>query len=130
MIGIANTLGHFVVVEKDFHLIFDKSMEKVSVELDVSKCLLVDLDIVCNDQVISQRLDYLNMPFRCNYCHETSHLRDTCTFLLHGLPLSKGFVACDHPSRSLPVVSPPTTPPVAPSPTGLYGSSSPTLMMI
>ena len=37
-------------------------MAKVLVEIDVSKGLLVELDIVCNDLVITQRLDYLNVP--------------------------------------------------------------------
>jgi hypothetical protein len=27
---------------------------------------------------IVQRLDYLRIPFRCSYCHETGHLRKTC----------------------------------------------------
>ena len=90
-IGLTNTLGRFVVVEKDFHLIFDKHMAWVLVELDISSGLLLEINIVCNDKVICQRLDYLNVPFRCNFCHETSHLRSTFTSLLHSLSRPNGF---------------------------------------
>ena len=47
-------------LENDFHLIFDKRMAKVLVEMDVSKGLLADIDIVCGDHVINQRLDCLH----------------------------------------------------------------------
>ena len=80
-----------MALEHDFHLIFDKRMAKVLVELDVSKGLLANIDIVCGDQVINQRLDYLNMSFKCNYCLNTGHLRNACTLLLHGTPVTRGF---------------------------------------
>ena len=126
LIGISNTLGCFIVVEKEFHLIFDKRMAKFLVELDVSKGLLAEIGIVCNNLVISQRLDYLNMPFICSVCHETGHLRNSCTSLLHGAPLHKGFLSLEPPSHSPLVVTPPQAPTEDPSPAGLYGSSSPT----
>ena len=89
--GLANFLRHFVALEKDFHLIFHKRMVRVLVELDVSKGLLVDIDIVCGKHIINQRLDYLHIPFRCNYCHDTGHLRRNCSLLLQGKPISQGF---------------------------------------
>ena len=72
--SLTNSLGCFIALEKDFHLIFDKRMARVLVELDVSKGILVEIDIVCDEKVICQRLDYLNVSFRSNLCHDTSHL--------------------------------------------------------
>ena len=80
--SLENSLGHFVALEKDFHLIFYKRMDKVLVELEISKGLLPDIDIVSGDHIINQMLDYLHMPFRCNYFHETRHLQNSCTLLL------------------------------------------------
>ena len=66
-------------------------MARVLVELDVSKGLLGDIDIVYGELIINQRLDYLHMLFRCNYCHDTGHLRKNCSLLLLGKPVSWGF---------------------------------------
>ena len=90
-ISFANTLGRFVALEKDFHLIFDKRMAKVLVEMDVSKGLLPDINIVCSISIFTQRLDYLNMPFRCSYYHETGDLRNKCSSLIHGHSLNLDF---------------------------------------
>ena len=64
-------------------------------ELDVSHGILPEIEIDCNSVVITQKLDYLRMPFRCSYCHETGHLRKSCSFLLQGIPLSVGFADTD-----------------------------------
>ena len=64
--GIANTMGRFVAVDDYFHHSFDKRMAQVLVEMDVSKGLLPDIDTVCNSSVFTQRMDYLNMPFKCS----------------------------------------------------------------
>ena len=101
-------------------------MAKVLIELDVSKGLLAEIDIVCNYIMFPQRLYYLSMSFRCIFCHETGHLRNSCTSLLHGTPLHKGFSVADPPSRSPMVGTPPKVSTKDPSPAGLYGSSSPT----
>ena len=42
--GIANTVGRFVALEDDFQSIFDKRMEKVMVELDISQGLPVEVE--------------------------------------------------------------------------------------
>ena len=68
--GLENSLGCFVVLEKDFHLIFDKQMARVLIELCVSKGLLAEIDIYYGEKVICQKLDYINIPFICGYCHE------------------------------------------------------------
>ena len=73
--GIANTIGRFVSLEKDFHTIFDKRTAKVLVELDVTYGLLLEIEIDRNSVVITHKLNYLKMAFRCSYCHETGHLR-------------------------------------------------------
>ena len=67
-------IGHYVALEKYFHLIFDKQMAKVLVEVDITKGLIPEIDIVCGDRVFTQRLDYLHMSFRCNFFHETGPL--------------------------------------------------------
>ena len=81
LIGVANSIGRFVALEKYFHLIFDKRIAKVLVELDVSKGILLDIEIVGDNSVFTQRLDYLNIPFICNYYHETCHLKAKCSSL-------------------------------------------------
>ena len=60
LVALANLIGCFVALEKDFHLIFDKRMAKVLVEIDITKGLIPDIDIVCRDRVFTQRLDYLH----------------------------------------------------------------------
>ena len=66
-------------------------MAKVLAEVDITKGLIPEIDIVCGDIVIAQRLDYLHMPFRCIYCHETGHLQNNCHCLCTGLPINSGF---------------------------------------
>ena len=61
------------------------------VELDISKGLLPEVDLICGDYVITQDIDYLHMPFRCNYCHETGHLHNSCALLHSGHPVKQGF---------------------------------------
>ena len=51
--GLANSLGRFVALEKEFHLQFDKQTAKVLVELDISRGLIPEVDIVCGSLVIS-----------------------------------------------------------------------------
>ena len=100
--GISNTLGRFVALEKDFHTSFDKRTARVLVELDVSCGLLPKIEIDCNSVVITQKIDYLKMSFRCNYCHETSHLRKSCSFLLQDIPLTIGFTDSEPSLESSP----------------------------
>ena len=79
--GIGNTIGRFVAVEEDFMNSYDKRLARVLVELDITKGLPTDIEILCRECLISQRLDYQGIPFRCNYCRETGHLRQgMCDF--------------------------------------------------
>ena len=65
------------------------------------------------------------MSFRCNYCHDTGHLRNTCHRLRSGHPSKRGFnflLVPDPPrpnANSLPVV------PLEDSTDIIYASSSP-----
>ena len=65
------------------------------------------------------------MPFRCSYCHETGHLKNSFSSLLHDLHLAKHFL---YTNSSFPlVISPFLGLIISPSPASLYGYSSPTL---
>ena len=73
--GVGNTIGRFVAVEEDFMHSFDKRMEKILVEMDISVGLPVEVEIPCHEHLFVQRLDYLNIPFRCSRFREFGHLR-------------------------------------------------------
>ena len=124
--GLANFLGRFVALEKDFHLIFDKRMERVLFELDVSKGLLANIDIVCGEHIINQRLDYLHMSFRCNYFHDIGHLRKKCSLLLQGKTFSWGVDQDSLPTSPSPDGISPFIECYSPSMDYLYVSTSPT----
>ena len=63
--GIANTIGRFVAVGEDFHLSFDKRMSRVLVELDISHGLPAEMEILCKERLLVQKLDYLHVSFHC-----------------------------------------------------------------
>ena len=64
--GIANTVDRFVAVDEDFHLTFDKRMARVLVEMDISHRLPAEVEILCKERLLVQRLDYLHVLFRCS----------------------------------------------------------------
>ena len=53
LIALENLIGCFVALEKDFHLIFDKWIAKVLVEVDITKGLIPELKIVYGDRVFT-----------------------------------------------------------------------------
>ena len=53
-------------------------MAKILVEMDLTTGLPLELDIICHERIIQQRLDYLNLPFRCSIYSAVVHLRRTC----------------------------------------------------
>ena len=61
--GIANTIGRYVTIDKDFHLSFDKRVAQVLVEMDISLSLLAEVEILCKERLLVQKLDYLHIPF-------------------------------------------------------------------
>ena len=82
--GIGNTIGRFVLVEDDFHQVYDKRVAKILVEMDISRRLPAEVEILCNKRLLIQRLDYLHMPFRCSCCRSVGHLRNSCPQRLVG----------------------------------------------
>ena len=46
LINLDNLLGRFVALERDFHLIYDKRIAKILVEVDITKGLISEIDIV------------------------------------------------------------------------------------
>ena len=73
--GVGNTIGRFVALEEDFMNSYDKRKAKILVELDITKGLPAEVEILCQDRLFIQRLDYQGIPFRCSVCRETGHLR-------------------------------------------------------
>jgi hypothetical protein len=53
-------------------------MGKVLVEIDIHSGLLESLEIEWRGHTVTQRLDYLGIPFRCSTCRRTGHLRRDC----------------------------------------------------
>ena len=53
LINLTNLLGRFVALERDFHLIYDKRLAKILVEVDITKGLISKIDIVCGDIIIT-----------------------------------------------------------------------------
>lgn len=53
-------------------------MGRILVEIDIIAGLPEKLDIVWRGRTHQQPLDYLGLPFRCNLCRETGHLRRSC----------------------------------------------------
>ena len=72
--GVGNTIGRFVELDDDFMNSYDKSMAKIFVELDISKGLPAEIEILCQERLFIQRLDYQGIPFRYRCCRETDHL--------------------------------------------------------
>ena len=56
--------------------------------MDITHGLLVEVEILCKERLLVQRLDYLHVPFRCSRCHDTGHLQRTCPLLLNSLSCS------------------------------------------
>jgi hypothetical protein len=59
----------------------DRKLGWVLVEVDLHSGLLETLEIQWRDQLFSQRLDYLGLPFRCMRYHKIGHLKNTCSSL-------------------------------------------------
>ena len=62
---------------------YDKRRGKILVEIDISKGLPAEVEILYHERMFIQRLDFLGIPFRCSVCRETGHLRRECPSLRH-----------------------------------------------
>jgi hypothetical protein len=58
--------------------VVNRKVGKVLVELDIHGELLEAIDIEWHSKRKKQCLDYMGIPFRCNRCHCTGHLRRDC----------------------------------------------------
>jgi hypothetical protein len=56
----------------------NRKVAKVLVEMDVHLGMSATMEVQWCVFFHQQRLDYLGLPFRCNYCRRTSHIRRDC----------------------------------------------------
>jgi hypothetical protein len=75
---IGASLGRFLSVDQNSLDAPDRRMARIYVELDIQAGLPDILEIDWRNQLISQRLDYMGIPFRCSLCRRTGHLRRDC----------------------------------------------------
>jgi hypothetical protein len=76
--AIGDSLGTFITVDRSALTAADKKVGHVLVEVDIHGGLPETLEICWRDRRKIQNLDYLGIPFRCNRCHCTGHLRRDC----------------------------------------------------
>jgi hypothetical protein len=76
--SIGNALGHFISLDYLSLAAPERKMGRILVEIDIHEGLPEVLDIEWRGRHIRQRLDYQGIPFRCNWCHCTCHLRREC----------------------------------------------------
>jgi len=76
--AIGNSLGSFIALDSQTLNSSRRTLGKVLVEIDITKGLSETLVIDWRGRKILQKLDYLGIPFRCNLCWETGHLRRFC----------------------------------------------------
>lgn len=75
---IANQLGKFMSVEKVSMCGEDRKMARVLVDLDISEGMPDSFQILWEDFIINQRLDYKVIPLIFVICHETRHFKSDC----------------------------------------------------
>ena len=68
---------------------YDNWKAKILVELDITRGLPAEVEILCHERLFIQRLDFQGIPFRCSVCQETGHLRRDCPSFRRGRILSR-----------------------------------------
>jgi hypothetical protein len=76
--AIGDSLGKFVALDSKSLSSHSRKVGRVLVEMDTSTGLPETLEITWRGRKLLQPLDYLGIPFRCNLCRETGHLRRSC----------------------------------------------------
>jgi hypothetical protein len=76
--AIADSLGKFISFDLASLSGSSRKMGRVLVEIDITAGLPENLEIVWRGRKTLQSLDYLGIPFRCNNCRATGHLRRNC----------------------------------------------------
>ena len=80
--GIANTFGCSIQLDKRMLHGMDKRKVVVMVELNILKGLPKEVEILSRDRIFKRRLDYLHIPFQYFWCKGVSHSKTKCMFLL------------------------------------------------
>jgi len=78
MKAIGNALGRCITLDFSSLTALARKMGRIMVEIDIHEGLPKVLDIEWRGRHIKQCLDYQGIPFRCNWCHSTSHLQRHC----------------------------------------------------
>jgi hypothetical protein len=76
--AIGNSLGKFISLDPVTLTGSSRKMAKILVEMDITAGLPENLQIDWRGRKTLQTLDYLGLPFRCNLCRATGHLRRNC----------------------------------------------------
>jgi hypothetical protein len=76
--AIGDSLGKFIALDSKSLAGPSRKMGRVLVEMDIAAGLPKTLEIAWRGWKLLQKLDYLGLPFRCNLCRETGHLRRSC----------------------------------------------------
>jgi len=76
--AIGNNIGNFIMVDKKNLESAQRKVTKVLVEMDVHLGMPETMEVEWHGFYHQQRLDYLGLPLRCNFCRSTSHLRKDC----------------------------------------------------
>jgi hypothetical protein len=77
--AIGNELGRFICLDSNLLNGSNRKMARILVEMDIHAGLPKTLEIFWHGRSVTQRLDYLGIPFRCSCCHKMGHLWRDCT---------------------------------------------------
>ena len=76
---IGDKLGKFLYFDEQSLKKENKKIVVLLVEVDISKGLLFEIEIVRGNHSFSQRVDYWDLPFRCRRCCQVGHLQKNCS---------------------------------------------------
>jgi hypothetical protein len=76
--AIGASLGTYIAVDPQSLSGPVRKMGRVLVAMDICAGLPETLEIEWRGRKIVQSLDYLGLPFHCNHCRKTGHLRRSC----------------------------------------------------
>jgi hypothetical protein len=77
--AIGNELGRFICLDSNFLNGSNRKMVRILVDMDTHAGLSKTLEIFWRGRSMTQRLDYLDIPFHCSCCRKMGHLWWDCT---------------------------------------------------